>query len=365
MRTCRRHTLGRMGRSTQQVLQEGEIGLQTRGFRVRQRHGRRWGAGAWILWFGLMLSVGVVSGAGVGWWRGQDEAARSPVIALWRADEEQLALMDLEEYLVGVVAAEMPSSFHMEALKAQAVAARTYALRAMAQGRRVREHPEAVLSTVASAGQAWLSPEGLRQRWGERDFPRHWERIVRAVAETRGEVLVFEGQLIEALYHSTSGGHTENAHDYFRYSHPYLQGVPDPYSSHSPHHSRLIVMSRREVWEKLGLEPVMAQEGDGVPVASWPGESLQIVARTATGRVKTLRVGQREFSGREVRERLGLPSSWFQVEERGDQVFWTVRGNGHGVGMSQYGADGMARAGYDYRAILAHYYRGVRVARWY
>src|SRR5690606_27552651 len=210
-----------------------------------------------------------------------------------------------------------------EALKAQAVAARTYAVRAIGDGRSVPEDPRAALSTAS--GQAWASPAVLRQRWGgEEPFRAYWIRIAAAVDATRGQVLTYRGRVIQALYHAASGGHTESSEHYFASAQPYLQGVEDPYEPPSPYGLRSVVMPREQVYLALGVPP------------DAPAPALQVVARPPSGRAQYVRAGNYLLSGRAVRERLGLPSTWFDVEEREGAVIWFVRGYGHGVGMSQY-----------------------------
>lgn len=303
-----------------------------------------------VLWFALWLAVGLGLALGQ---TGVFPARRgAPAVSVWQADTGRLVVMDLEEYVAGVVAAEMPALFHPEALKAQAVAARTYAVRAIGDGRSVPEEPRAALSTAS--GQAWASASALRQRWGgEESFQAYWGRIAAAVEATRGQVLTYRGRVIQALYHAASGGHTESSEHYFASAQPYLQGVEDPYEPPSPHGLRSIVMPRRKVYEALGVPP------------DTPAPALQVVERTPSGRARHVRAGHHLLSGRAVRERLGLPSTWFDVEEGDDTVTWLVRGYGHGVGMSQYGAEGMARAGFTHEAILRHYYRGTGLTRMY
>lgn len=278
-----------------------------------------------------------------------------PTIAVWHAAANAVMEMRLEEYVRGVVAAEMPADFHREALKAQAVAARTYALRRIERGERLAEQSAAHVSSDFNVHQAWLSEDEYLGRWGNAQGAAHWERIGEAVDATRGLVLTYEGHLIEALYHSTSGGHTEDAAQYFQTAYPYLIGVPDPYGHHSPTAETRARFPLAAVLRRFGIEEVAAAEG---PV-------IAVDARTGSGRAQRVVIADHVVSGRAVREALGLRSSWFDVDvEDGDAVFY-VRGNGHGVGMSQYGADGMAAAGHRYTDILAYYYRGTVLERRY
>lgn len=280
------------------------------------------------------------------------------VVSVWRTDIQKTVKMDLEEYVKGVVAAEMPAGFHLEALKAQAVAARTYAVRALRSGSSVPGHPEAVLSTDHRTDQAWISPEGLRQRSGWWGAYWKWRRITDATDQTRSLLATYAGEPILAAYHSTSGGATENSENYWSSSLPYLRGVHDPYSSHSQFSRTEVLFSYDELARKLAGQRVPAARGTApIPV--------QVLERFPSGRVKSARIGNRHFSGREVRDLLQLRSNWFDVKPDAGGVRFVVRGYGHGIGMSQYGADGMAKAGYSYEAILKHYYQGIKVAPGY
>jgi stage II sporulation protein D len=268
-------------------------------------------------------------------------------IAVYLPGREPLRL-GLEEYVAGVVAAEMPLSFPLEALKAQAVAARSYAVRRMRLfgGEGCPDHPRADACGDYRRGQAWISREEMRRRWGW-TFPFRWWRLERAVRETRGLVLVHSGEVADALYHAHAGGRTEAAEEVFGKPVPYLVGVPSPGEGGRWELTRWS-FSRRELSRRLGVALVEAGR-------------VEVVARSSSGRALKVRVGSREFAGREVRERLGLPSTLFTVERRGEEVVFSVRGYGHGVGMSQYGAAALARKGSDFRAILGHYYPGTRV----
>jgi len=268
-------------------------------------------------------------------------------ITVYLPGREPLRL-GLEEYVAGVVAAEMPLSFPLEALKAQAVAARSYAVRRMRLfgGKGCPDHPRADACGDFRRGQAWISREEMRRRWGW-TFPFRWWRLERAVRETRGLVLVHSGEVAEALYHAHAGGRTEAAEEVFGKPVPYLVSVPSPGEGGKWELTR-VKFSSSEFARRLGL-------------TSGEAGRVEVVARSPSGRVLRIRVGSREFSGREVREKLGLPSTLFTVERRGDGVIFSVRGYGHGVGMSQYGAAALARKGNDFRAILGHYYPDTRV----
>ncbi|NLY52021.1 MAG: SpoIID/LytB domain-containing protein [Firmicutes bacterium] len=355
--------------------------------------GPQWGSGSLarlILYLTafVFLLVGIPALIVLGqWWAAPSEPSGF-TIRLLREDLGKVVEMDLEDYLVGVVAAEMPADFHLEALKAQAVAARTYALYRLEQ-REAVPGGEADLSTDFRIGQAWISPEAQRERWGWYRYFQKRRRIVTSVRETRGEVLTYQGKPIFAAYHSTSGGHTQPAADYFNPV-PYLLGAASPWEEASPYYLTSQSLSWQEIAARLDVElptelkqllregpflgpdDVSVYEPDGPGEETvLPGESLdlssffQITELYPTGRVKGVVVFGHFFTGRQIREKLGLRSNWFTVKAEPAGVTFTVRGYGHGVGMSQYGAQGMAAAGRSYREILLHYYTGVQLEDWY
>ena len=243
----------------------------------------------------------------------------------------------------------MPAHFHLEALKAQAVVART-CLPKDCQQYPGFDHPEAHLSTDYTTGQAWVSTEELKSRWGLVDYLINWRKINQAVAQTQGIIATYQGKPILAVYHSTSGGRTENSEHYWSEALPYLRSVADPYGNHSPYYYTTAVFSAPEFMQLMEVSSV---------------GRVQVLERYPSGRVKTMESGNKWFSGRDVRQRLGLRSTWFTVSVSGDKIQFAVWGYGHGVGMSQYGADGMARAGYDYRQILQYYYQGISLDKLY
>lgn len=282
------------------------------------------------------------------------------LVAVWRTDLKKTVMMDLEEYIKGVVAAEMPVSFHPEALKAQAVAARTYALYTLKTRSGVPGYPDAALITDHRIDQAWISQAEFRKRYGFLEYYWRWRRISQAVEETRGQVLTYQGNLILAVYHSCSGGVTENSENYWVSALPYLRSVPDPAPPSSPYVSTQIEFTKTKVLDSLlklpatGAAPALARTGSS-------GSAIEVLERYESGRVRTIRIGERQYTGRQVREALGLRSNWFDVIENNNKITFVVHGNGHGVGMSQYGADTYAKQGARYDQILKHYYSGVEL----
>lgn len=273
-----------------------------------------------------------------------------PLVNLWDAQQQRMLSISLEEYVQGVVAAEMPASFHLEALKAQAVAARTYAYRRILRGEGIPEQPSAHLSSDYQSGQAWVSWETFTERHGTVAARSLQKKIKSAVKQTEGMVALYDGEPILAVYHSTSGGRTENSEHYWSEALPYLRAVEDPYSSSSPQHYSTATIGLAKLAEVLEVKKA---------------NNLKVIERYPSGRVKTVEVGEKWFSGRDIRQRLGLRSTWFTAEVLGSEMVFSVWGYGHGVGMSQYGAQGMALAGYGYAEILQYYYQGIELKALY
>lgn len=257
--------------------------------------------------------------------------------------------MDLEDYLTGVVAAEMPADFEAEALKAQAVAARTYALYCAETGR----HKEADVCTDYACCQAWRSEEALRRDWGAEYEARH-EKIAGAVRATGGEILCYAGQAIFTAFHSSSAGYTESCGAVWSEL-PYLVSVWSPESADTvPGYVSTRALTPLDFRDTLlSLHP----EADfSTPPESWLGETRL----DDSGRVASMQLGGAVFTGTELRQLFSLRSTAFTLSYDGAFRF-TVTGFGHGVGMSQYGANVLAANGSDYREILAHYYPGTEL----
>jgi stage II sporulation protein D len=250
----------------------------------------------------------------------------------------------------------MPAEFPLEALKAQAVSARTYAVKRMGTGGVPNPlHAGADLCNDHRHGQAWLSREELKERWGTMRYYNYYYKVKSAVDETRGEVLTYQGQLIDPAYHASCGGETENSEDVWKFQVPYLRSVACPYEA-DPQLVQSISISLEQVDQALGTTLA------AIPVSSNKivGE-IKVIERTASGRPKSLVVDGQQFPAVVVRDLLGLRSTNFTWKLKGSDITFTTTGYGHGVGMCQYGAKGMAEHGYNYRTILGHYYSGVEV----
>ncbi len=274
-------------------------------------------------------------------------------------DSGKVVVMPLEEYLVGVIAGEMPAVFQLEALKAQAVAARTYTLKKVTSDASNSMHPNADICTDASHCQAWMSKTDMRRRWGIIDYWRYYSKVKKAVEETAGLVATYNGRLIEPVYHSTSSGRTEEASEVWKYSFSYLQSVPSRWDAQSPRFNNATSFTFQELDMRLGTNI------SAVPVSSLNSQSLiKILAKTVSGRAKTIKIGARTFSGTELRRLLDLSSTDINWTIKQNGIVFLTQGYGHGVGMSQYGANGMAKEGKDFKEILAHYYRGISIETW-
>ena len=246
--------------------------------------------------------------------------------------------MDLDTYLTGVLLAEIPAGFQEEALKAQAVAARTYAWKAHTKG---GKHQDSSVCVDASCCQAYIREADYLSRGGN---PEHLEKVRRSVLSTSGMVLFYAGEPIEATYFSCSGGSTEDAAAVWGADVPYLQAVASPVEENTKHFVTTTKLPVSDFSGRLGVN--LSDGGIGQPVY------------TAGGGIQTINIGGKDFTGVQLRSLLGLKSTAIQMSVVGDQVVITTKGYGHRVGMSQYGADAMAVAGSTYEQILAHYYPG-------
>lgn len=278
--------------------------------------------------------------------------------------------LPLETYLTGVLAAEMPAEFSEEALKAQALAARTYAARRMtAFGAAPNpHHPEAEVCSNPVHCQAWMSPEEMKSRWGKVKYPYYYYKIRRAVTATRGQVLTYAGKLIDPVYHGSCGRHgTENAGEVWGREVPYLRGVECKWEEDNPKNRTEIKLALTEVLRLIEAKAPKAGRpqagGTGLLPAAAKPPAITVLSQTAAGRLKEVKVGDRVLSGSDFRSALGLSSTLVSWYIAGDTVYFKTQGKGHGVGLCQYGADGMAKAGKNYREILAHYYSGAVIKK--
>lgn len=260
-------------------------------------------------------------------------------ITVYRSNGSVINL-NMTDYLIGVVSSEMPASFNLEALKAQSVLARTYALKAKQTGKKLTD-------TVST--QSYIDIDQMKNKWGN-SFNIFYNKIKNAVENTNGEYLSYNGNYIEALYHSTNNGKTESSLDVFGNYYPYLISVSSEYDKNASSYLKTINMPLDTISNKLGL----SLNNDSV---------ISILSYTDGGNIKEININGNNFSGKKVRELLGLRSADFDINISDNNANITTRGYGHGVGMSQYGANGMANAGYGYKDILSHYYPGTTLTK--
>lgn len=276
------------------------------------------------------------------------------VIKVLHTDSNETEELPLDEYLLGVVSAEMPASFEMEALNAQAVVARTYTLYSITHNN--KKHGEADICDNSACCQAWISKEKRLERWDEENRTEYWNKIVSAVNNTEGKIITYDGEVIDAFFHSNSGGKTEAPVNVWGgTSYPYLQSVQtsgeDAYSQYNSE----LTISKNEFISK------MKEKHKDFKIDFSKEEAIKILEYTDGDRIKTIKVGNINISGVEMRTIMGLKSANFTVTIDGDNIKFEVIGYGHGVGMSQTGADSMAKQGSNYEEIIKHFYTGVEI----
>lgn len=276
-----------------------------------------------------------------------EEMGNNLFISLIDGESGRMTAMELEEYVVGVVAREMPASFHAEALCAQAIAARTYTLHKVRDGH---------ICSDSAHCQAYADTTFLREQWGEA-YEANMQRIQDAVSRTAGIIMTYGDKPIEALYHASSCGATSDASHVYAHEVSYLQSVssPEPPDAHTRHCKWNAETLRKELTEALPLsdipEPLQTQD-------------ISILSRWNDSRVNQVQIGNAILSGVELRRILKLPSACFTVTQEGDAIVFTCYGSGHGIGMSQEGAQILAEKGMLYPDILAHYYTGVTLEKY-
>ena len=271
-------------------------------------------------------------------------SAFSKVIRVKDVSNDKIINVSFEEYIKGVLAGEMPASFELEALKAQAVAARSYVLVQMEKN---KENDYDVVNTVDN--QVYLTDELLKEKW-KNDYVFKINKIKKAVNDTSGEYLSYNNEVAEALFFSTSVGKTENSEEVFTSKVPYLRSVSSLWDESSPVFTDTSTFSLTDFYNRLNLKY---------------NEELRIniLETTSTGRIRKIKINENIFDGRDVAKKLSLRSNYFKIIKNKENVTISTKGYGHGVGMSQYGAQGMAKEGYTYDKILKHYYIGTEIKK--
>ena len=258
--------------------------------------------------------------------------------------DDEIIKVPFEDYIVGVLAGEMPVSFELEALKAQAVAARSYVMKKM-QANIDKEYD--VVDTVMN--QVYLDDEHLQEVWKD-DYTNNINKIKQAVLETFNEYLEYDGKVVDAMFFSTSVGATENSEEVFTSKVPYLRSVESTWDSISPVYEVNYTFSLEDFYNKLNLNYSETL-------------NIELLDTTSTGRVKKLKINGVTLEGNTVVTNLKLKSNHFTIKLDNNKIYITTKGYGHGVGMSQYGAQAMALNGYKYDEILKHYYQGVEIKK--
>lgn len=257
------------------------------------------------------------------------------------------------EYITQVVAAEMPASFEPEALKAQAVAAFTYALYRK-EGTPDSTHEGCELCTDSTHCKAYADEAYLRSLWGD-DYDYYFTRIAEAVNEVYGRYMTYQGQPIAAVFHALSPGVTEDAVNVWGHAYPYLVSVDSAWDKKVKGYESTVTISKKE------FKSIMEGYSDRCDLSDDPEKWVGKMIRSESGGVQTVEVGGMVLAGTRMRGLFDLRSTNFTVEYRDGSFIFTVHGYGHGVGMSQYGANLMAKDGATYEEILHHYYTGVEI----
>lgn len=291
-----------------------------------------------------------------------EKIEKEEMIKIYNTKTKKVEEMKFEEYIKGVVAAEMPAEFNIEALKAQAVAARTYAIYRINKFKGGHpDHPKTSLCTGIHC-QAWLSLDDLRSAHSKNWMYEYWPKIEKAVDGTKGEIVTYNSKPIEPLFHSTSGGMTEDSEDVFSSAAPYLRGVVSPYEQGAPKLQGKKQLSINEFINKI------KSKFPSIDISkSNLASKIELLERSEGGRIKKIRIDNEIVSGRDIRSLFNLNSTNFKISvfTKDNIIRFDTIGYGHGVGMSQWGANGMAKEGAMYTDILKHFYQGVKIEKIY
>ena len=270
--------------------------------------------------------------------------SENSVVRVYRSKNDTIDTVPIEEYVTGVLAGEMPMDFEIEALKAQAVAARSYV---MVQMEKNINNEYDVVDTVTN--QVYLDRSYLMTTWKE-SYTDNINKIKMAVLSTKGEYVSYNDRVAETLFFSTSSGITENSEDVFNGKVEYLRSVDSHWDEQSPAYSTIITYTLEEFYTLLDLE-----YSDKLEISN--------IDKTSAGRVKNIAINNKTFSGSSIMSKLNLKSVRFEIIQEDEKVIIKSKGYGHGVGMSQYGANGMAIEGYNYQEILKHYYTDIEIKK--
>lgn len=275
-------------------------------------------------------------------------------IKLLHPETSQIEELNIDEYLYGVVASEMPASFEIEALKAQAVVARTYTIYQIINNS--GKHENADMCDDFNCCQAWISKQERMEKWEIEEAENYWNKIVEAVDSTKGKIVAYNRQPINAFFHANSGGVTESSLNIWGgIDYPYLKSVETAGEEGYTQYASEVILTKQELLDKLQTVH------NDCTIDFSAQDSIQILDYTTSGRVKIIKFGNKEIAGTEARTLLGLKSTNFTFKIEGDNITFSVTGYGHGVGMSQTGADSLAKSGSNYEAIVKHFYTNVEI----
>ena len=278
--------------------------------------------------------------------RENDKGSQTDLDSVELLTSGEILSLPVEEYLVGVLVSEMPMSFNDEALKAQAIAARTFVFKKISDGK----HSGFDVCDQSSCCQAWNSMHIFRERFGS-NYDTYIKKAVQAVQETSGMMIYYENELIDAPYFSCSGGRTEDAVAVWGSDIPYLKTVDSPGEENASNYHSVVSIASDEFCRCLERTDLT-----GNPEL-WLGD----IVLSEGGGVLSIEIGNKYYSGTDLRRIFGLKSTLFSISTEPDRIIFDVKGYGHRVGMSQYGANVLAEAGYEYEEILKHYYQGVEI----
>ena len=282
------------------------------------------------------------------------EYSKYKTIKLLHQSTQEVEEIGIDEYLYGVVSSEMPANFEEDALKAQAIVARTYTIYQIINNK--SKHENADICDDYRCCQAWISKEERIAKWNENEAETNWNKIVEAVDSTSGKIIVYNGEPINAFFHANSGGVTESSLNIWGgIDYPYLKSVETSGEQDYTQYNSEVILSKEELVEKL------KSKYQDINIDFSQEDSIKILEYTTSGRVKTIKFGNKEIAGTEARTLLGLKSTNFTVEIINDNIKFSVTGYGHGVGMSQTGADSLAKSGSNYEEIIKHFYTDVEI----
>lgn len=284
----------------------------------------------------------------------QYEYNKYGTIKLLYSKTNQIEEIQLDEYLYGVVSSEMPANYEAEALKAQAVVARTYTIYQIINNN--GKHENAEICDDSNCCQAWISKQDRLEKWEAEEAEENWNKIVDAVDSTKGEIITYNGVPINAFFHANSGGITESSLNIWgEVDYPYLKSVETSGEEGYTQYKSEVILTKEELLNKLKTK----YEDCSIDFSNQ--DCIQILEYTTSGRVKTIKFGNTEIAGTEARTLLELKSTNFTFKIDGENIIFSVIGYGHGVGMSQTGADALAKEGLKYVEIIKHFYTDVEI----